>query len=131
MSKNIKIGRSSSNDFVLDDEYASKEHAQFLLSNTNQVYVIDLNSKCGTTVNGRLIDPGKPYMLREYDIVRAADTLIPWKDFISSRGFVVKPQEGVQGNLDNTIIKTFNDVPQSKISIWKRIYNKIVSLFKG
>lgn len=130
MPKTIMIGRSSSNSFILDDPYASKQHAQILLTESRQVYIIDLDSTSGTTVNGGLIPPRVPYMLREYDIVRAADTLIPWKDFIAIEGLQVSPQDDIEGNLNTTIIKDKEDGKKSMKSFFSKIFNNLSKSFK-
>lgn len=83
MSRIIIAGRNSNCDFILPDQYASKQHLQIIITEENEVYVIDLNSTSGTTVNGHLIEKNTPVKLNDYDIVRAADTLIPWKKFLS------------------------------------------------
>lgn len=129
MSKSIMIGRSSSNDYVINDPYAGREHAQILLTDENEIFIIDLASKSGTTINGRLLDANIPYKLNEYDIVRTADTLIPWKDFLSNDNLKVKPQENIVGNLDETIIK--EKEPVESLSFYTRILKKISIFFRN
>jgi len=49
------IGRSKSNDIVIDDPSVSREHLRVELENTGKITVEDLDSSNGTLVNGRRI----------------------------------------------------------------------------
>ena len=62
----IKIGRSSDNDFVLNENIVSRHHCE-LYSSNNKVYIKDLDSTNGTQVNGSKIT--SPTILKKGDIV--------------------------------------------------------------
>lgn len=49
------IGRAPGNTIVLDDDYASSEHALLMLRG-DQWWLEDLNSRNGTFLNGQLLD---------------------------------------------------------------------------
>ncbi len=49
------IGRSKSNDIVLPDRTISRKHAMLQITDTNDVYCIDLGSRNGLFVNGERI----------------------------------------------------------------------------
>lgn len=53
--KTIKIGRSSSNDVVINDPVVSSSHAIITVSDIGEVSIEDQNSKNGTFVNGTRI----------------------------------------------------------------------------
>ena len=84
MERDILIGRSKLCQHRIKDIYASRQHAQ-LIHTDQETFIIDLNSNCGTTVNGQLIKPSTPKKLEKYDIIRTADTLIPWMDMIEGK----------------------------------------------
>ncbi|MGM9570971.1 MAG: FHA domain-containing protein [bacterium] len=48
------LGRSAHNDIVLEDKYASYEHARIIVRNQH-FYLEDLQSTNGTTVNGIIL----------------------------------------------------------------------------
>lgn len=50
--KSIKIGRSSSNDYVINDSVISSYHALITVSDSGEAYIEDRGSKNGTFVNG-------------------------------------------------------------------------------
>jgi pSer/pThr/pTyr-binding forkhead associated (FHA) protein len=113
MNRIIIGGRNSNCDFILPDQYASKQHLQILITEKNEVYVVDLNSTSGTTINGHLIKPNTAIKLNDYDIVRAADTLIPWKKFLNSEP-LQKHMNGLDYNeYQQTIRKQFDETSGS------------------
>jgi class 3 adenylate cyclase len=70
MTGKLSIGRSSSNDVVIDDSSASRQHAEILVDEaTKQVIIIDLNSTNGTYVNRQRIQ-GSSSPLSENDVIR-------------------------------------------------------------
>ena len=62
------IGRVDKNDIVLVDYTISKSHAKILLRNKGY-YLVDNQSKNGTTLNGTALVPHREYALREKDIL--------------------------------------------------------------
>lgn len=75
----INVGRSSSNDKVIEDSTVSRTHCQFVKDDRGNICVIDTNSKNGVYVNGKKIY-GKEY-LSSSDVVRIGNTTLPWKNY--------------------------------------------------
>ena len=79
----IKIGKSNKNDIYKDfinDITVSKEHCQIFVDDNGNIFLTDLNSTNGTFVNNNKIS--EPVMLSKYDIVRAGNSLVNWKEFL-------------------------------------------------
>lgn len=53
--KTIKVGRSSSNDFVVNESIVSGQHAIINVDDSGEVTIRDLNSTNGTFVDGKRI----------------------------------------------------------------------------
>lgn len=58
----VRIGRNKANEIVLDKAFVSQRHAQIERRN-NSVFVIDLGSTNGTTVNGQRLQQRVPVQL--------------------------------------------------------------------
>lgn len=70
----LTIGRKSGNDVVLDnDAYLSGQHAEVTADN-NGVYLADLGSTNGTSLNGKKLSPNEPALLLEGDEVQLGQT---------------------------------------------------------
>ncbi len=59
------IGRSKDNDFVITDQWISRNHAMLQSTTSGEFYLIDLGSRNGTFVNGRRVSI--PVILRDSD----------------------------------------------------------------
>lgn len=71
----LTLGRASTNDIVLDDTAASRQHAEFLFdSATNTVSLIDLNSTNGTYVNRHRVKGNRE--LEPDDLVRIGQVVM-------------------------------------------------------
>lgn len=80
--KEIKVGRSSGNDIVIsDDGFVSGTHCQFIKDNNGNYWLIDMNSRNGTFVNG-VRRSGKTKLSRN-DIVRIGNTTLPWLNYFN------------------------------------------------
>jgi diguanylate cyclase (GGDEF)-like protein len=67
--KAFTIGRGTDCDIRLDDNLASRQHAQLMTASGGQVYCVpDLGSTNGTFVNGQLVED--PYVLQDGDKIR-------------------------------------------------------------
>jgi hypothetical protein len=64
----ITIGRSADNSIRLDDEKASRQHAEIEWAE-GRPRITDLGSSNGTTVNGAKIGPHRPVSLKEGDTI--------------------------------------------------------------
>jgi hypothetical protein len=67
----VTVGRGNPNDIPLDDEFASTQHAR-LEARPDGIWVEDVGSTNGTSVNGALIDG--PRKLTPGDVIRIGDT---------------------------------------------------------
>ena len=69
------IGRKSDNDIVLQDESASRQHAEIIYdSHANSVVVRDLRSANGTFVNRERLS--HPFLLSAYDQIRIGQHIL-------------------------------------------------------
>ena len=78
----IRIGRSSQNDVVINDEYVSGCHCQIIQDDGGNFVLIDTNSSNGTYVNG-VLRRGE-VSLNPTDTVRIGNTVLPWLDYFSN-----------------------------------------------
>ena len=76
--KLIKIGSSPSCDIVLSSPYVSSLHAELTLLNNGEIVIEDKNSRNGTTVGSRKIDPNVEVTVRRGDHIRLGDVDLPW-----------------------------------------------------
>ena len=53
--RTIKIGKSTSNDYVIGDNTVSRQHASVTILDDGRMTIKDLNSTNGTFVNGKRI----------------------------------------------------------------------------
>jgi len=75
LSKTVtSLGRRSSNQIQIMSATVSGEHARIELTRQGHT-LTDLNSTNGTYLNGKRIEPGKPYPLTTNDIIRFSDSL--------------------------------------------------------
>lgn len=81
----LVVGRQMGNDVLLNDTQVSRRHVQFELRD-GQVFVIDLGSANGTTVNGQKLPPNEPKPLRAGDLVRLGITSLALQDAIVNPG---------------------------------------------
>lgn len=72
----IHVGRAAESDIVLDDTYASQQHAK-VFSNGTSYYVEDLGSTNGTYVNGR--KTSYPLELRPGDRIKIGKTVFEFR----------------------------------------------------
>jgi len=77
--KIIKIGRSSSNDIVVNDGKVSRMHCQIIEDGSGNYLLIDSNSENGTYVNG--VPRRDEVRLNQSDIVRIGNTTLPWQTY--------------------------------------------------
>lgn len=65
-----RLGRAPTNDIIVDDTFASSEHAQIVLRD-GQWWLEDRNSRNGTMLNGNIIN--QPVVITAGDIIRIGD----------------------------------------------------------
>ncbi len=76
--KLIRIGNSQSCDLKLDSEYVSSLHAEMTILDDGQIILEDKNSKNGTTVGKKKIEPGKEIFVQRGDLINFADIPLVW-----------------------------------------------------
>jgi len=70
--KEIRIGRAPNNEFVIEDDYASSQHAR--LQRNDEGWILqDLNSTNGTYVDGARI--GAPVLIKQEMQIRIGKTI--------------------------------------------------------
>jgi pSer/pThr/pTyr-binding forkhead associated (FHA) protein len=122
----IKIGKESSNDICFNsDPTVSRNHCQIFVDDDGNKFLTDLNSTNGTFVNNNKISD--PVMLSKFDIVRAGNSLVNWKEFlkISNNESKVLDQTNSNSKESNTNIELQTS---SKKPIWVFITILIVSI---
>ncbi|MDR1347188.1 MAG: FHA domain-containing protein [Prevotellaceae bacterium] len=80
--KIIKIGRSSSNDIVINDNQVSRTHCQIIKDDSGNYRLCDLNSANGTYVNG--VRHSGEVRLNASDIVRIGNATLPWQSYFNN-----------------------------------------------
>ncbi|MDZ4878455.1 MAG: hypothetical protein CLLPBCKN_007890 [Chroococcidiopsis cubana SAG 39.79] len=73
--KECSIGRSSSASLVLDSADVSRLHGKFLQQGGNH-YFIDIGSRNGSIINGKLADVNQKYLLKPGDILRIGEFVL-------------------------------------------------------
>jgi pSer/pThr/pTyr-binding forkhead associated (FHA) protein len=75
----VILGRSAESDIVLEDQFASRQHAEIRWSD-NAYQVHELQSKNGVFVNGRRLSPGSTAWLQDGAEVQFASTHFRFHD---------------------------------------------------
>lgn len=83
--KIVKIGRSSSNDVVIQDNQVSRAHCQ-IIEDYGQFTIIDTNSTNGVFINGMRMRTNGQQPLRSTDIVRIGNTTLNWTQYFPPIG---------------------------------------------
>lgn len=94
--KIVKIGRSSTNDVIVDDPTASAAHCQIIQDDYGKYTIIDTNSTNGTFVNGT--KRHGEVKLNPNDIVKIGNTVLPWQAYFANGGGGNKPPQPVKPN---------------------------------
>ena len=80
--KLIKIGRSPKNDVIINDESVSRFHLELFQDADGNVFITDLGSTNGTTVNGRKLVDSE--ILKSTDVVKVGSASpIQWKSYFT------------------------------------------------
>ncbi|MFT6981420.1 MAG: hypothetical protein ACJAUD_000183 [Crocinitomicaceae bacterium] len=107
----IKIGRSEQNDIVVDDASVSRFHLELFQDEEGNVFITDLGSSNGTTVNGSRLKESK--ILKPNDIVKLGTAPpLPWQKYFREAPVVVdeplvtnEVDETVQSDSNNWVLK--------------------------
>jgi len=108
------IGRASSCDFVVKDEFVSREHLQIIKYSETDFRIIDIDSTTGTYVNGQKIKPEIEISVEKTDIIKIGNTLLKWNEFFKKESqmpvndiYATKPDDDKPGNAENNNRTTF------------------------
>ena len=85
--KTYSVGRSSENDIIIHDDYASSKHAFLYITDLKQAIIQDNKSSNGTFVNNCRIET---HVLRPGDELKIARTRLEWMTYLSEPA---KPQK--------------------------------------
>ena len=77
--KQYTIGRSSDNDFTIDDASVSRYHAK-IIQTASGIVICDNGSSNGTFINGNRINQESP--LKKNDILKLGTALVPWMNYV-------------------------------------------------
>lgn len=77
--KQFKVGKSKTNDIVINDPTVSREHLEIFVDDEKNVFITDLKSTNGTYVNSNRIY--EPVKLKTLDVLKIGNTLIDWTKF--------------------------------------------------
>ena len=112
----IKIGKAESNDIYKpfeNDPTVSRDHCQIFVDDQGNKFLTDLKSTNGTFVNNNRVTD--PVLLKSFDIVRAGNSLVKWKEFLmNSKKDLVESDLGSQKNFSNSK----NNSNSAKKSYW-------------
>ena len=78
LTTRITIGRISANNIIIDDNMVSRRHA-VIQKIRNSYFLIDLNSKNGSFVNGKQVPPDKYIRLRGNDLIKIGRTELDFR----------------------------------------------------
>ena len=78
----IKIGKASTNDVIINDPSVSREHLIVFIVDDKNVFITDLGSTNGTYVNG--IQVKESVKLENLDVLRVGNSLVEWPRFLLS-----------------------------------------------
>ena len=78
--KQIKIGKASTNDIIINDNSVSREHLEVFIDSYNNVFITDLDSTNGTFVNGIKIETS--VKLEVLDVLKVGNSLVQWPRFL-------------------------------------------------
>ena len=109
--KTIKIGRSSSNDYVIpsDQTTVSRQHAVITITDYGQIFVKDLNSTSGTYIDGTKIS--RETLLQPENVLKLGDTIVNWKAIIKTGKNIVPDitEKKAIGRGENCTIKILHE----------------------
>lgn len=74
----LSIGKSSSCNIRIDSEFVSSYHAELLLMDNGDIFLIDCNSTNGTYVQGRRIQPNVEVPVRRGDKIEFDQEVLNW-----------------------------------------------------
>lgn len=110
--RTIKIGKSSSNDYVIGDNTVSRQHAALTIMDDGKMLIKDLNSTNGTFVNGKRITTDT--VVQSTDQIRLGNYSLNISDVLKPKTVIrknINPNRRTIGrNNESDIVIPGNDV---------------------
>lgn len=107
----IKIGRDPKCDIVLRSDKASSLHAEITILNNGDILLEDKNSRNGTFVMNRPIQPGSQVTIKRGDAIRFGDVELMWSQIPMPEDLSkYKAVYGIGTSMKNDIIISGNTV---------------------
>ena len=113
----IKIGKASTNDVIINDPSVSREHLIVFIDDDKNVFITDLGSTNGTYVNG--VHVKESVKLENLDVLRVGNSLVEWPRFLISDDNLEKVYETLN---DPTTVSKEKPVLKSKAINLNPIY---------
>ena len=110
----LVIGRAPQSQIYIDDRSVSKSHAKVLLSELNEVSIIDLESTNKTVINGRPLPSLTPVKLQNNDQLKAGNVIFKFLE---------------RGNIEAITSKDIHD--RTSLDGLTKIFNKASLLEHG
>lgn len=107
----LALGRHPSNEILLSDRCASRQHAQLVSLQNHHCCYVDLNSRNGSRIKGQSITT--PILLQHDDRIRIGDTRLIFQDIPAHRSTAAAP------NSQGQVLLLQADALQGKI--WQSI----------
>lgn len=121
----IKIGRSPSNDIVINSEFVGAHHADITILDSGEILIEDKGSKNGTFIGPekRRLKPGEEVAIRRGDLVRFADKDLIWSQVPTlPKNNQYKKIINVGSNYRNDVV--LNDTTVSRYHATAKVDNK-------
>lgn len=99
--KTIKVGRSTSNDIIINASSVSENHLELIQDQNNSFFINDLSSEQGTYVNGNRIS--EIALLKAGDVVHVGDELFLWKSIFSNSEVESEVQVAFEANVQEEL----------------------------
>ena len=93
------IGRSDDNDILIKDPSVSRKHAK-IIRKGDRYYIVDLQSRNGTRLEGHLLTPGDHYEVPEGITISIGETLFSIESNELDAGMVTKCSINLAGMLN-------------------------------
>ncbi|MDZ4661127.1 MAG: diguanylate cyclase [Pseudomonadota bacterium] len=108
------IGRASQSQIYIDDRSVSKSHAKIILSELNEVSIVDLESTNKTVINGRPVPSLTPVRLQNNDQLKTGNVIFKFLE---------------RGNIEAMTSKDIHD--RTQLDGLTKIFNKSSLLEHG
>ncbi len=86
--KTIRIGKHSSNDYVVNEDTVSRYHAQLTVTDSGEVFIKDLGSTNGTYVDGKRVNADTKLLAG--NVVRLGNKVINWQEISQKQSNATK-----------------------------------------